>query len=136
MVPTAKLETHMITKAKSNSVITHKLENNVITFTVRDAGEFTLDMGKLSTAVRDRAAVHGMIQRISDRAAISRDEKTGLSATPESKLAAMQNLADFYMTGTEDWSPSRVSTKRELTAEEKKALMAKWAAEMGMELPL
>lgn len=127
----------MQTKAKTNSVVTHAVEGRVITFNVKDAGSFTLDLDACSQAVRDRAMLHGMIQRISDRAAISRDSETGRAATPQEKLDAMKGLADFYATGTEDWAQRAASPKkRELTLEEKKALIAKWTAEMGGESPL
>ena len=93
----------MVTKPKSNSVITHAVEAGVITFTVKDAGECTLDMAQVHPAIREQAMIHGMIQRISDAAAISRNPETGLPATPEEKLMAMAVLADHYMTGTDEW---------------------------------
>jgi hypothetical protein len=93
----------MQTKAKANSVITHAMEGDVITFKVKDAGEVGLDLTKLHEAIVKRAAVHGMIQRISDAAAISRDAETGQSATPKEKLAAMSALIDHYHSGTEEW---------------------------------
>ncbi len=93
----------MQTKAKANSVITHAMEGDVITFKVKNAGEVGLDMTKLHEEIVKRAAVHGMIQRISDAAAISRDSETGASATPKEKLAAMSALIEHYMSGTEEW---------------------------------
>lgn len=98
----------MQTKPKANSVITHSLNTEglhpVITFHVRGAGAITLDMDRLSADVVQRAAIHGMIQRISDAAAISRDEETGLPATPEEKLEAMSRLVAHYESGTSEWS--------------------------------
>ena len=93
----------MQTKPKANSVITHAVDNGVIHFNVRDAGSVALDIGSLSDAVRHRAMVHGMIQRISDAAAIARNPLTGLAASPQDKLAAMSRLVDHYMTGTDEW---------------------------------
>jgi hypothetical protein len=97
----------MQTKPKANSVITHEIVGGEITFTVRDAGAVTLNVAKLSDRVRDRAMLHGMIQRISDAAALSRDPATGIPATPADKLASMRALVDHYETGTEEWNRRR-----------------------------
>lgn len=99
----------MQSKRKSNSVVTHDVAqadagNVEITFRVLGAGAVTLQMVRMSEVNVNRAAVHGMIQRISDRAAIGRDPETGASATPQEKLAAMQALVDHYHTGTSEWS--------------------------------
>lgn len=98
----------MQTKAKSNSVITHALERyeggqTLIVFKVKDAGEIRLDMAKLNPAVIERAAIHGLIQRISDAAAISRNPETGLPASVLDKGAAMSALIDHYHSGTAEW---------------------------------
>ena len=94
----------METKRKSNSVVTVQQTETGLTFDVIGAGSFVLDMGKLHSDVRQRAAFHGMKQRIADAAAIARDQSTGQSATPAEKYAAMKALADHYMTGTAEWS--------------------------------
>lgn len=92
----------MVTKPKSNSVITHGIEGDVITFTV--AGQtLAFDMAKVDESIRQRAMVHGLIQRISDAAAMSRDPATGQPATPEAKFAAMRVLVDHYESGTSEW---------------------------------
>jgi hypothetical protein len=93
----------MQTKPKSNSVITHSVEGSVITMTVLGAGTVTLDTAAVSAACRDRAAIHGFIQRLSDGAAMSRDPETGKPATAEAKLARIQAIADHYATGTDEW---------------------------------
>lgn len=92
---------------KANSIITTTVAGDIITFTVKDAGALTLDLSKVSPVNATRAMRHGFIQRVSDKAAISRDTKTGLSATPAEKLAAMKTLVDHFMSGTEEWSPAR-----------------------------
>jgi hypothetical protein len=96
----------MQTKPKSNSVITHSLseDGSTITFHVQGAGDVVIDMNKLSPVILLRASQHGIIQRISDRAAIGRDPETGKSASAGDKLDAMQELAEHYMTGTSEWS--------------------------------
>lgn len=97
----------MLAKAKSNSLITHVVEGTQIVFNVRDVGEMALDVAKLSKEVLQRATIHGLIQRISDAAAISRDPETGLAATAETKFSAMEKLVAHYMTGTDQWSRQR-----------------------------
>jgi len=67
---------------KSNSVITHEIGDQRITFTVVGVGDMVMDLTKLNTAIIQRAAMHGMIQRISDAAAISRDPENGNPSTP------------------------------------------------------
>jgi len=51
--------------------------------------------------------VHGLVQRIQDRAAISRDPKTGKAAPPAEKLAAMKELVDYYNSGATEWNSPR-----------------------------
>jgi hypothetical protein len=101
----------MQSKPKSNSVITHEVvgdpemsEQNTIIFNVLGAGKTMLETGRLSRQNLYRAAIHGMIQRISDAAAISRDPETGKPATPAEKLAAMSALVEHYHSGTSEWS--------------------------------
>jgi hypothetical protein len=99
-------------KVKANSVITHEVievDGGAIgvKFKVKDAGEVELDLTKVSAANQRRAMVHGFVQRVSDRAAISRDTKTGASASPAEKLEAMQELVEHLNSGAESWSMGR-----------------------------
>lgn len=97
----------MQTKPKSNSVITHEMRDGAIAFVVAGVGEVVVDLSAISSEVRDRALYHGLIQRVSDAAAISRDPETGKSASPADKLAAMKELVDHYNSGSPDWSRRR-----------------------------
>lgn len=92
---------------RANAVVTTTQEGNVLVFNVQGAGETRLDLAKLSAGVKERAMLHGLIQRVSDRAAISRNPENGQAATPQDKLARMQALVDWYNTGTGEWSPTR-----------------------------
>lgn len=97
----------MNAKVKRNSVVTSELlESGMIRFTVRDAGTFDFNPSKAHESLRDRAEVHGWIQRISDAAAMSRDEATGKPASPADKLARMVALKEHYESGTEQWARS------------------------------
>lgn len=137
----------MQVKAKSNSVITHRLEGRDIIFVVKDAGEVKLEMGNLSTAILERAAIHGMIQRISDAAALGRDTETGASASPRDKLEAMRKLVEYYQSGTEEWKRSgsgegggnsitleAVAQVKGWTYEQAEAEVAKAATKRGIEV--
>lgn len=95
----------MVTKPKSNSVITHAVNTDgTLTFIVKDAGSFVFDPTKASVECTSRATIHGWIQRISDGGALSRDPTTGASATPEMKLARMRAIADHYQSGATEWA--------------------------------
>jgi hypothetical protein len=102
------MEAQMNTKAKSNSVITHEVqtgdEGTIIRFNVLGAGTVELNLDDCHNDIIQRAAVHGMIQRISDAAAIGRNPETGQSASPQDKLSAMTALVEHYTTGTSEWS--------------------------------
>jgi hypothetical protein len=92
-------------KPKSNSVVTvQQTEAGEILVQVLGAGVVTFDPTKASEKVRAHAAFHGFKQRLSDAAAMSRDPENGAAATPADKMAAIKELADWYMTGTEEWS--------------------------------
>lgn len=92
-------------KPKSNSVVTvQQGENGTILVQVLGAGLITFDPAKASEKVRAHAAFHGFKQRLADAAAMSRDPENGKAATPAEKEAAIRELAEWYMTGTDDWS--------------------------------
>lgn len=94
---------------RANWTIAHAIEGAVITWQVKGAGELKLDLARVSAANRERAALHGFVQRVSDAAAMARDSKTGASATPQEKHAAMKRLVEHYESGAEGWSPQRAS---------------------------
>lgn len=102
-----------IDKPKSNSVITTELIKGdgitkpVIVFKVKDAGETRLELAKCHLAILDRACIHGLVQKVSDAAALSRDTKTGKSATPGDKLAAMMKVVEHLTSGSEEWNMKR-----------------------------
>lgn len=109
----------MQTKPKSNSVITHvwNMEAGTIRFNVKEAGKVTLDITKIHADNVTRAAYHGFTQRVSDGAAIPRDTKTGLSATPQEKLEAITAICNHYMSGSADWRLVVATDGRALTVE-------------------
>lgn len=78
-------------------------ENNALTFTVGDAGSFTLAVEELVPDIRHRAELHGLVQKVSDAAAIVKSELTGnAKKDAATKFAAMQSVANRLAEG--EWS--------------------------------
>ena len=76
-------------------------------FSVKNAGEARLPLLLVSQANLDRAVIHGLTQKVSDAAAIPRDTKTGKSAQPLDKLAAMRKVVEHFASGSENWNLAR-----------------------------
>lgn len=94
-------------------------------------GQLVFHADRASTANNAYAALHGFNQRIGDAAALD------AGASMADKFAAMRTLVDHYETGSDDWDLPRVTrAKRELTDDEKRALLAKLAAELGATVTL
>lgn len=96
-----------LTGKRANWTIAHKVEGQLVRFSIKGAGELVLDVAKVHAANRAKAELHGFVQRISDAAAMARDSKTGASATPQEKFEAMKRLVEHYQSGSEEWSPAR-----------------------------
>lgn len=96
-----------LTGKRANWTIAHKVEGETIMFSVKGAGNLMLDTKGVSAQNKSRAMLHGLVQRISDAAAMARDSKTGASATPQEKFEAMKRLVEHYQSGSEEWSPAR-----------------------------
>lgn len=90
---------------KKNALIsaTHNAENNTLTFTVGDAGSFDIPINDLAPELRDRAMLHGLVQKVSDAAAMPKAELTGdPKKDAKAKLENMTAVRDRLMAG--DWS--------------------------------
>lgn len=85
------------------SVISVSVEADVVSFNVDGAGEFSLRMGELADDIRNRAMIHGLVQKVSDAAAMP---KADLPADPieaaKAKFNAMTAVADRLREG--EWS--------------------------------
>lgn len=103
----------MNTKAKSNSVITHEVNEHSLVFNVQGAGRLVFNTLLVSKENHMQAKMHGFIQRISDAAAISRDPETGQPASAQDKFDAMSRLVAHYESGTSEWSRKPVAGERE-----------------------
>lgn len=91
----------MVEKAKTNSVVTATWAESVLTLAVKGAGDIVVNIDELSPMIIERAAKHGLEQRLRDRAAIARDTKTGASASAQEKFERIKSLADHYLAGGE-----------------------------------
>ena len=94
----------MRSKPKSNSVVSTSYADGIWSFSVAGVGTLALHRDQISPEVLERALVEGMSDRIADKAAKSRDPKTGIPASPVEKSAAMQSLIEHYQSGTPDWT--------------------------------
>ena len=100
-------------KAKTNSVVTTEWSGDILTINVLGAGlddqglpqdrALMFDRTLAAQLCRDQAERHGWTQRICDRAAISKDPKTGKAARPADKFAVMEELVRHYESGKSEW---------------------------------
>jgi hypothetical protein len=94
--------------ARKNSLISvsHNAETNVLSFAVGNAGTIELNVNNLSDDIRTRALLHGLVQKVSDAAAIGKDELAGKSADEIAalKFDAMKSVADRLTGDDADWS--------------------------------
>lgn len=105
---------------------------NALTFSVIGAGSFTLNVlaivgeaFKDLSSVGKRSVVHGLVQKVSDKAAVGRDPETGRSATPAEKFARMKATGEALVQGV--WS-----TRSTLESLNRAALFAAIAAVRGV----
>jgi hypothetical protein len=91
--------------ARKNSVVSVAIENSIIAFTVVggavDGSDATISVNvtNLADEITERATYHGLVQKISDAAALGKD------ATPSDKYNAMLAVADRLIAG--EWKQSR-----------------------------
>ena len=103
-------EINMATQERKK-VVTYRWDaaTNLLTFSVNGAGSFMLDVlavvgeaFKQLTPTGQRSVVHGLVQKVSDKAAVGRDPETGRSATPSEKFARMKATGEALAQGV--WS--------------------------------
>jgi hypothetical protein len=91
--------------ARKNAVVTVAIENAVIAITVLGGAEdgtdaiINLDTSSLTDEITERAMYHGLVQKISDAAAL------GKKASPSDKYHAMLAVTERLASG--DWKQSR-----------------------------
>ena len=75
------------------------MEAGTITFNVLGAGSVTLMLEQTSEETRQAALYNGFKQAGGDKAAIPRDAKTGRSASPSEKFAAVREWVEHLNAG-------------------------------------
>ncbi|MDX2059945.1 MAG: hypothetical protein SFV24_19200 [Gemmatimonadales bacterium] len=86
-------------------------KEGTLVWTFPGAGTLSLTLAKCAPCIVGRpvdgqwpeAVINGMRQRIADAYAISRDPRTGKSATPGEKREAAKALVDHYESGAVEW---------------------------------
>jgi len=87
------------------SIISVVRKGSVLTFNVENGGSFTFDMGAVNEEIRDAALEHGFRQKISDAAAMPKDELTGdAKKDAATKLDAMRAVADRLVGDDPSWN--------------------------------
>ncbi len=118
--------------ARKNALIAVSINEAAteLTFTVGEgAGSFTVDMPTLSDDIRNRAQVHGLVQKISDAAAIAKAELPSDPAEAASvKYEAMRSVATRLMEG--EWSKRSGDGSAPVAGIIFRAF-AEWAADMA-----
>lgn len=102
----------MQTKPKANSIITHRLTDaGNIEFLFRGQSVGMLYMQDMHPTIRERAAIHGMVQRIGDGGAVERKAPDGTLRTDAEmdgiKRYRMECLIAHYNSGTDQWNLQR-----------------------------
>lgn len=88
---------------RKNALIAVTHNADVLTFTVGTAGSFEMNVAALTEEMRNHALLHGLVQKVSDAAAIAKSELTGdVEKDAATKLAAMQSVAERLANG--EWS--------------------------------
>lgn len=87
--------------AKKNAIVSVEIRDDLtnVLFTVAGVDNFDINVTELSKELLQRAAIHGIVQKISDAAALGKD------ASPEDKFHAMRSVAARLIEG--DWNKSR-----------------------------
>lgn len=91
--------------ARKNSIVSVAIDNSVISFTVVGGadngtdGTVVVNVANLADEITERATYHGLVQKISDAAALGKD------ASPADKYNAMLAVADRLIAG--EWKQSR-----------------------------
>ena len=89
---------------KSNSIIgVTRQSDGKLTFEAVGAGAFTFDPSLCHDAINEAARYQGFVTRISNGAALSKDQTTGASATPAEKRARMEAIARHLET-SDTWA--------------------------------
>lgn len=92
--------------AKKSIINVTRTDDGNITFAVDGAGEFSINPATLSDAIREAALIHGIVQKISDGAAIPKaDLPDDATEAAKAKFTAMSAIRDRLVDG--EWRKAR-----------------------------
>lgn len=92
--------------ARKNSIISSSFDNGMVTITVEGFDPLTINLVNLPEDIATRAMAHGIIQKVSDAAAIKRDELPNDPAKAAAmKYDAMREVFSRVITG--EWNARR-----------------------------
>lgn len=97
-----ELEALMQSK-RSNAVVKSAYADGQFTFTIAGFTPLVLEETSISEANAHRAFQWGIIKRVVNKAALSRDEATGKSETSAEKYAEIKRMVDHFASGSEAW---------------------------------
>jgi hypothetical protein len=117
-------------KTRSNSVMSATVSGSVITWKYLDGSVLEFDADKCNEEIKFQAMMHGFKQKHGDASAMSRDPKTGKSASLAEKRDAMRMVRDSLYDG--EWASERTSILLlalcELKPGKTREQLAKWMA--------
>lgn len=87
------------------TVVTASITDGALTLDFVTGQSLTIRPSQLSQEIRDAATLHGLKQKLVDAAALSRDPKTGGTASPIDKYSAVQAVYDRLLAGA--WNAQR-----------------------------
>lgn len=87
------------------SLINASFENGTLVFTVGEAGSTEIEIGNLSDDIREKAMLHGLVQKVSDAAAMPKANLTGdAKKDAATKLEAMRAVANRLTDENPEWN--------------------------------
>lgn len=116
--------------ARKNSVVSVSIADNLdtITFAVEGQKPIVLIVADLNSEVTQRAMVHGLVQKISDAAALPKNDD-GTPASPEDKYNAMLATAERLQSG--EWNKRGETTGESAPSGLIRRAVIEWAVANG-----
>jgi hypothetical protein len=87
------------------SIISASYENGTLSFVVGEAGTLNIEVANLAPAIAEKALLHGLVQKVSDAAAMPKDELTGNPKKDAAlKFEAMAAVVERLTGDSPDWN--------------------------------
>lgn len=92
---------------KIETAIATTINGNTLTMTFGNGETLTVNAASLNDTIRTAAMMHGLKQKLSDAAAISRNPDTGRSATIDDKFEAVRDVWKRITSADGTWNKNR-----------------------------